>query len=235
MTGGSSQFGQRILLDQWGGFDRIILHRIGEQENVDALKKTLGSRLMIMEADFTSEVDTRRMMDELHEQGCIPTDIIHLPAGKFELIQFAKVPWAAFQRSFDIAVRSAVIVLQTFLPLMSKAHEGRVIVMLSAVTGGIPPKYLSYYVATKYALLGLVKALSAEYAEKGISINGISPEMADTNYLGSLPDMVRELNAKGSPRGRLLTPDDVLPAFRMLLSEDARAITGQNILITDGR
>lgn len=235
MTGASSQFGKSIILDNKERFDRIIAHRLNGSENIDALREALGEKLMVVEADFSSEADTRRMVKELLDQGIVPTDIIHLPAGKFALKNFNKIPWIEYQSGMDIAVRSAVLILQEFLPEMAKAHEGRVIVMLSSVTAGNPPKYLSYYVMVKYALLGLIKGLSSEYAGKNISINGVSPEMADTSYLRDVPTVVREMNAKSSPRGRLLVPEDVLPVFRMLLSKDAMAITGQNILITDGK
>ena len=59
--------------------------------------------------------------------------------------------------------------------------------MLTSCTTNIPPKYLASYVTSKYALLGLVKALSNEYADKGIRINGISPSMIETKFLENIP------------------------------------------------
>ncbi len=235
ITGASSELGQAILADQAGRFDRIAAQYASRPERLDALRERLGDRLTPVRADFTDEADTLRMAAELKEQGFVPTDIVHLPAGRFELKNFPKAPWADYQRDMDISLRSLVLLLQTFLPAMAKARAGRVVVMLSSVTAGVPPKYLAPYVASKYALLGLVKALSAEYAEKGISFNGVSPEMIDTAYLSRVPAVVKELNKKNSPRGRLLSPADVVPVVRLLLDEDAGAVTGQNIVITDGK
>lgn len=235
VTGASSEIGRQLILDCQDSFDRIIAHCSHAPQRLDDLKAQVGEKLLVVQADFSSQDATLAMIEKLNQAELIPTNIVHLPAGKFELKHFPKAKWEDFQLEIDISVRSIVLILQSFLPKMAKAHSGRVVLMLSSVTQGVPPKYLSYYTAAKYALLGLVRELSAEYAEKGISINGISPEMVDTQYLKNIPTLVKELNIKDSPRKRLLSTQDILPVLRMLLSEDAGAITGQNILISDGR
>lgn len=106
--------------------------------------------------------------------------------------------------------------------------------MLTSSTLGIPPKYQAAYVSVKYMLLGLMKSLSAEYADKGITINGISPDMIETKFLTNIPDMVVQKNAQNSPIKRNLTLNDVIPAFEYLLSDAANAVTGQNLGITGG-
>lgn len=235
VTGASSDIGQRLILDRQNIFQRIVAQCSKAPERLEALREAVGKKLTIVQADFTNEADTLRMLAELKAAELFPSDIVHLPAGSFELKKFTKTTWSDFQEHLNISLRSLVLILYDFLPVMAKRQDGRIIIMLSAVTGNIPPKYLSHYVSTKYALLGLVKALAIEYAEKGISVNGISPEMTDTHYLNTIPPLVKELNIKNSPRGRMLMPEDILPIFRLLLDRDSRAITGQNFLITDGK
>ena len=87
-----------------------------------------------------------------------------------------------FQNDIDIALRSLVIILNSFISDMTKAKFGKIVVMLTSCTTNIPPKYLASYVTSKYALLGLVKSLANEYADKGIRINGVSPSMIFTKY-----------------------------------------------------
>ena len=106
--------------------------------------------------------------------------------------------------------------------------------MLTSCTINIPPKYLASYVTIKYALLGLVKALSAEYCSKGIEINGISPSMINTKFLNNIPELIVNQNAINSPTKKNLDVDDVIPTFEFLLSEKSNGITGQNIAITNG-
>ena len=137
-------------------------------------------------------------------------------------------------QAFEVSVRSIFHILQSFMPHMSKQKYGRVVFMLTSYCLGLPPKYQSAYVTSKYALLGLMKALATEYDSKGITVNGISPEMIDTKFLSDLPDLIVEENAAKSPLKRNLQVDDVVPMLAYLLSDAAEAITGQNIAITGG-
>jgi len=89
--------------------------------------------------------------------------------------RFKDATWHTFQREMDIELRSIVMVLSRFLPLMAKDGVGKIVFILSSVCSGVPPKALAHYTTTKYALLGLMKALAAEYADKHISINAVSP------------------------------------------------------------
>ena len=117
---------------------------------------------------------------------------------------------------------------------MAKNKYGKILVMLTSCTTNIPPKYLTSYVTSKYALLGLVKSLANEYSDKGIKINGISPSMIETKFLKNIPELLVQQNAMNSPTGSNLCVDDVIPMFEFLLSDKSNSITGQNIAITNG-
>jgi 3-oxoacyl-[acyl-carrier protein] reductase len=86
----------------------------------------------------------------------------------------------------EVEVYSLLEISQAFLPRMAKSKYGKIVVMLTACTKGIPPKYLSDYCIAKHALLGLMKSAASEYEGKGVYINGISPEMTDTKFLSNL-------------------------------------------------
>lgn len=234
VTGGSSDVGMALIEKVQDDFDYIIAHRIGDNEKLLSLKEKLGDKLILVKGDFLSEEDTYRFVEEIKSLGKIPTHIVHLPAGRFENIKFTKIGWEKFEKDYHIAFRSLVIILSAFLPMMEKNKFGRIVVMLTSCTLNIPPKYLASYVSSKYALLGLVKALANEYAEKGIRINGVSPSMMDTKFLDSIPDLIVEQNALKSPTGKNLSVEEVVPTFQFLLSDDAQGITGQNLAITNG-
>ncbi len=86
----------------------------------------------------------------------------------------------------------------------------------------------------EYALLGLMKALSVEYADRGIMVNGISPSMMETKFLKDVPELIVQQAAMNSPFGRNLLVEEIVPAFEFLLSEGGDRITGQNIVISGG-
>ena len=164
-----------------------------------------------------------------------PCHVVHFPAQKIMLRKFGKTEWDVFEKSFHISVKSLAVVLRSLLPRMAKEKYGRVVVMLSDAIVGTPPKYSADYVTTKYALLGLTKALSVEYADKGITINGVSPSFTETKFVDGMADYFREEHKNNSPLGRNLVPQDIIPTIAMLLSEEASCINGQNIPINCGR
>lgn len=234
MTGASSDIGVKIISEVAEKFDYIIAHHIGDDAKLATLKEQLGEKLILLYGNFLDEEGTYKFVEDIKNTGKIPTHIVHLPAGKIENKKFPKIEWKKFESDINIALRSLVIILNTFLPEMSKNKYGKIVVMLTSYTTNIPPKYLASYVTSKYALLGLVKALSNEYADKGIQINGVSPSMMETKFLKDIPELIIQQNAANSPTGKNLSVDDVVPMFKFLLSEEANCITGQNMAITNG-
>ncbi len=234
VTGASSDIGINLIEKVHENYKYILAHHIGDDNKLIELKEKLGDKLQLFYGNFLEEESTYEFVENIKNSGFTPTDIVHLPAGKYENIKFSKIKWNKFEQDLNIALRSLVIVLNSFLPTMAKENYGKVVVMLSSCTLNIPPKFVSSYVTTKYALLGLVKALSNEYADKGIKINGISPTMIETKFLNNLPNLIVEQTAFNSPTGKNLSVSDVIPMFQFLLSDNANCITGQNFAITNG-
>ena len=234
VTGASSDIGARFISKVKNEYDIIIAHHNGDSDNLIDLKSELKDKLVLIEGNFKDENATYKFAEDIKEIGKTPTHILHLPAGKFENVKFSKLTWERFQNDINISLRSLVIILEAILPMMAKNSYGKIVVMLTSCTTNIPPKYLASYVTSKYALLGLVKALANEFADKGIRINGISPTMIETKFLKDVPELLIKQNAINSPTGKNLSVDDVIPMIEFLLSEKANSITGQNIAITNG-
>lgn len=234
VTGASSDIGTNLIKRIYKDYDYIIAHHIGDDSKLQELKTEIGDKLILLKGNFLNEEDTYKFVEEIKNMNKIPTHIVHLPAGKFENIKFNKINWEKFQTDINIALRSLVIILNQIIPVMSKNKFGKIIVMLTSCTTNIPPKYLASYVTSKYALLGFVKAISAEYSDKGIRINGISPTMIETKFLENIPELIVKQNAMNSTTGENLKIEDVIPMFEFLLSDKSNSITGQNIAITNG-
>lgn len=219
-------------------YDTVIAHYRTMNRNLARLKDTLGGKLICIRADLADEEETKQLVGEL--KGLLMNDvaqthILHLPAEPIQLRKFHKTPWEIFQRQIDISVRSAVMVLSGLLPMLAKAGGGRVVIMLSMVVDDPPPKYHSDYVMVKSALLALVRSLAAEYAEKRITVNGVSPGLIVTRYLDNMPDYLIAQKAQESPIGRNLEVADIVPAIHFLFSEGAECINGENMRIYGGR
>lgn len=232
VTGASSDVGSALIKKVGHNYAKIWAHYRSSEDVINDLKSELGDKIIPIQADFCDEDSTRDLIGTIKSSGNYPDHIVHLSAPKVHSLQFHKFTWDNYQREIDTSLRSITMILQAFLPKMSKNNYGKIVFMLSAYLLDAKPKYQSPYITVKYALLGLMRNLSAEYAAKGIMVNAVSPDMMETKFLSELPDLIKEQNASNSPLGRNLLVEEVIPAMEFLLSPGSDIITGQNIGVT---
>lgn len=234
VTGASSDIGSVLITDIAVNYDVIWAHYCRSSKRIEELQSVFGKKIIPVHADFSDEESVLNLIDQVEKSGQYPHHIVHLSAQRTENLQFHKSTWDAYQTGIDTSLRSIVMILQVFIPQMVKRHYGKIVFLLTSYVLGVPPKYQSPYITAKYAQYGLMKCLAAEYAEKGISVNGVSPDMIETKFLDNIPKLLIRQNAEQSPLKRNLSVHDVIPAFRYLLSEEVVAVTGHNLSITGG-
>ncbi len=234
VTGASSDIGVELIKNIHQNYDYIIAHYNNDKGDLVELEDKLNDKLILLSSNFLDEEDTNKFVDTIIEKGIIPNHIVHLPAGNCINKKFHQLNWEKFNKDLNIGLRSITTILMKLIPLMLKEKNGKIIFMLTSYTLNIPPKYLTSYVTSKYALLGLMKSLAQEYASKGITVNGISPSMIETKFLNSIPELIVKQNAENSPTKENLKVNDVVPTIEFLLSDKANCITGENIAITNG-
>ena len=147
--------------------------------------------------------------------------------------------------SFDLNVKSMHRTIKAFLPGMLEKKSGSIVNISSAVSSirGVPNRYA--YGATKAAVIGLTKAIAADFIKQGIRCNAICPGTIETPSLGgrvedlskatgkSLDD-VRQAFIDRQPMGRLGTAREVAALALFLASDEASYITGQAHLVDGG-
>lgn len=235
ILGASSDFGMALIRRVHNNYSKIYAHCFNHTDALQRLACEVGTdKLKLYNADLENEEQLIKMLCDIEAEGGNPVHIVHFPSMGVVQERFHKIEWEQYERRFNIALRSLVLVLKKYLPKMAKRKEGKVVVMASSCTVNAPPRYMSAYVAEKYAMLGITKALAAEYADRGVQINAISPEMTNTKFLKEMPELIVEQNALNSPLKRNLNIDEVIPAIEFLLSDGADRITGQNIAVTGG-
>jgi 3-oxoacyl-[acyl-carrier protein] reductase len=212
----------------------ILAHYNSTDDKLLELSKKIDNKMIMLKADLSKDSEIISMLNDIKNNYGIPTKIIHLAAPKFENVRFKDISWDSFQNDIDISLKSIILILNRFLPKLAKQKKGKVVIMLSSVVMNIPPKALTQYTTVKYAMLGLVKSLASEYADKNIQINSISPSMVETKFLNNINEKLVELGAYNHPLKRNAIVEDITPIIKMLISNESDYINGINIPITGG-
>ena len=147
--------------------------------------------------------------------------------------------------SFDLNVKSMHRMIKAFLPGMLARKSGSIVNISSAVSSirGVPNRYA--YGATKAAVIGLTKAVAADFIKQGIRCNAICPGTIESPSLedriatasketGKSLDAVRQDFVSRQPMGRLGTAREVAALALFLASDEASYITGQAHLVDGG-
>lgn len=153
--------------------------------------------------------------------------------GSINLRPFERIKPADFETDYKLQVIGVIKLIQSVLPRLKKSENASIVLFSTvAVQSGLP--FHTQVAASKGALEGLTKALSAELAPK-IRVNCIAPSLTDTPLASSLlnTEQKKEANALRHPLKRIGTAEDIANMAAFLLSEKASWITGQ-ILHVDG-
>jgi 2-keto-3-deoxy-L-fuconate dehydrogenase len=142
--------------------------------------------------------------------------------------------------SFDLNVKAHYRMIKAYLPGMLAKGKGNVINMASVASSvkGAPNRFV--YGASKAAVIGLTKALAADFVAKGIRSNCICPGTVET------PSLYDRMRAQGDvekakaafiarqPMGRMAQPEEIAAMVIYLASDDSAFITGQALVIDGG-
>lgn len=237
LIGATSEIGMAYLekLNQQNEKMIVIAMYHGNKEKLESQANAWNNLTMdYVSCDLSKIEEVQKAAEYIKEKYEAPTHVLHLAARKFEYVKFTKFNWESICMDLEIQVHSFAELMKTFLPLMAKRKYGKVVVMLSSVTKGVPPKYLASYTLVKYALMGLVASLVSEYKEKGININAISPTMVETNFLSEIDERIVEMTSQNSSLKRNVKPEEVASGIEYLMSDEAAYINGLNLLMTGG-
>jgi NAD(P)-dependent dehydrogenase (short-subunit alcohol dehydrogenase family) len=125
------------------------------------------------------------------------------------------------------------------LPAMLDAGSG-VIVNVASIAGVVGIKNRLAYTASKHGVVGLTRAIAADYAHLGIRCNAICPGTVSTEWIGKMladapdPDAARKQMEQRQLDGRMGTPEEVAAGIAFLASDDARFVNGAAFMMDGG-
>lgn len=232
ITGASSGIGHQCALDCSAQGAKVILLARNESVLKETAIQCNGSYYVYDLNDITGIKDL--MQKIVLENGTLD-GFIHA-AGIEKTLPLKNLKVSDYEAVNRINVLAAYEILKYFTNKKFR-NENAKVVLISSITSVIGRPGTLAYASSKGALVSGVKTLALELASKNITVNCISPGTVLTPMMKSLidklPDEERKKRMQGFPLG-LGKPSDISMTSIFLLSDAARWITGQNIIVDGG-
>jgi len=216
--------------ESWGGVDSLV-------EEITAA----GGSAMAQLGDISVVEDAQRMVDTAfawRDRLDILVNVAGAPQG-LDRQDIEDVPIEAWDRQIAVNLRGTYLMSRFAVPHMRAQRWGRII-NISSQAGQVAAAMSTAYSASKAGILGFTRALSADVAPWGITVNAIAPGMVATSRsmlsLDPTIDVDAEVKRRGSRLavGRSGYPEDIAAAVTYLASDGASYMTSQTLVLDGG-
>jgi acetoacetyl-CoA reductase/3-oxoacyl-[acyl-carrier protein] reductase len=147
------------------------------------------------------------------------------------ILKMNDADWAAV---LNVNLTGAFNMIRAVAPSMAANRFGRIVNMTSI--NGLRGKFgQANYAASKAGLIGLTKTAAREFGKKGITVNAVAPGMVITDMARTLPTEIIARAEDEATLAELARPEDISNAVLFLLSDAARAITGEVLRVDAGQ
>jgi NAD(P)-dependent dehydrogenase (short-subunit alcohol dehydrogenase family) len=232
VTGGSGLIGKGLVAD--------INRKGGKAINADIGVKT-NLREGTIQMDITDDQSIQTGINLIIEEFGRIDGLVNnaYPKTKDWGTKFENIDPESWRKNIDMQLNSYFVCSQKVLKIMAAQNSGSIVNIASiyGVVGNDFTLYEEYggtspaaYSAIKGGLISLTRYLASYYGHKGIRVNCVSPGGIFDNQH---PSFVLRYNDK-VPMRRLGNPDDIAPPVSFLLSNEAKYITGQNLIVDGG-
>jgi 3-oxoacyl-[acyl-carrier protein] reductase len=202
-------------------------------ERLAALAEELGARAHVVTANLSDRTEAAGLVDAAAEAAGAPISILVNNAGITRDNLAMRMKDEEWDEVLNVNMTAAMTVARACLRGMMKARQGRII-SISSIVGVIGNPGQANYAASKAGMIGFSKALAAEVASRGITVNVVAPGFIETPMTDALGEAQRDALLGRVPVGRLGTADEVASAVRFLASAESSYITGSTIHVNGG-
>lgn len=245
VTGGGRGIGAAVARTLAAAGVRVVVaaRSRAQVEGVAEGLRSAGHEAFALECDVSDPGAVERLAKGAVERlGTV--DVLVNNAGRADSAPLARQTLEAWRDLFTVNVEGTFLVTRALLPGMLERRWGRVI-NVASVAGRAGAPYITAYAATKHAVVGFTRALAAEVAARGVTVNAVCPGYVDTGMTdesigriaaksGMAEEEARRRIVAANPQGRMITVEEVAYVVAALCDERARGINGQAIGIDGG-
>ena len=231
ITGASGGIGGAIAknLNRQGA--HVVLHgtRVGRLEELAA---EIGTNVSLALANLSNR-DAVSMLVAKAAQHTGVVDILVNNAGITRDNLFMRLKDKDWDDVMEVNLTASMLLCRSAIRAMMKSRWGRII-SISSIVGVTGNPGQTNYAASKAGMIGFSKALAAEVASRGITVNIVAPGFIETPMTDELTDDQKQSLLANVPAGRLGTPEEVTAAVSFLASEEAGYLTGATLHVNGG-
>ena len=231
ITGASGGIGGGVARMLHGAGAKVLLAGT-KADRLAALKNMLGDRAAVVTADLADPAAGDTLV-KAAEEHFGQLDILVNNAGLTKdglAMRMKDEDWA---KVIEVDLTAGFRLARAALRGMMKRRWGRII-GIGSVVGATGNPGQANYAAAKAGMVGMTKALAAEVASRGITVNCVAPGFIATAMTEVLSDEQKGRLESAIPMGRQGTPDEVAACVLFLASEESRYVTGHTLHVNGG-
>jgi 3alpha(or 20beta)-hydroxysteroid dehydrogenase len=227
ITGGTSGIGLETAKRFISAGAKVV---VAGRKDGTAIADEIGAKFV--QCDVSKEESVENLMETTKNTYGNIDIIVNNAGANFGYNVLMESDISDFDKNFGINTKGVIYGIKYGVPRM---NDGGRIVNVSSMAGLQGAAYLSPYVASKWAVIGITRTAAMELGERAIRVNAVCPTSVNTP-MANTPDGQPQLRMerKAVPLGRIAEPEEVAAMIHFLAATDCDFVNGQAIACDGG-
>ncbi len=234
VTGASKGIGAGVAKALGREGASVVVNYASSKEGADKVVAEIenaGGKSIAIRADIAQAREIETLFAKTKEQfGKV--DILVNNAGIYRMTPLEGVSEEEILRLFGVNVTGLLLATKAALPLFPA--EGGSVINIGSVVSDLTPAGMVIYNGTKGAVDAITRTLAMELGPKKIRVNAVNPGPVRTEGTANFPEEAFNAMLQRTPLGRIGQPDDIADVVSLLVSDEARWITGSLLQAAGG-